>query len=72
MLLTIAERFGIPAAELLPERHRALPASPPVSHHTPEDAAVHRVVHLLRARPDLLLQVMAFIEQQAVSDPADG
>ena len=29
MLLTIAERFGIPAAELLPERHRASPASPP-------------------------------------------
>ena len=71
MLLTIAERFGIPAAELLPERHRASPASPPVSHHTPEDAAVHRVVHLLRTRPDLLLQVMAFIEQQVVSDPAD-
>jgi len=71
MLLTIAERFGIPAAELLPERHQTATLPPPTSQRSPDDAAVNSIVHVLRARPDLILRVMAFIEQQAVSDPAD-
>jgi len=71
VLLTIAERFGIPAAELLPERHQAPPPPSPIGKHSPEDAAVNGIVHVLRERPDLVLQVMAFIEQQTVSDPAD-
>lgn len=70
MLLTIAERFGIPAAELLPERHQAPPPPAPISTYAPEDAAVNSIVHVLRERPDLVLQVMEFIEQQTVSESA--
>jgi transcriptional regulator with XRE-family HTH domain len=71
MLLTIAERFGIPASELLPERHQAPSPPPPTSQRPPEDAAVNSIVHVLRERPDLVLRVMEFIEQQTVSDPTD-
>lgn len=70
MLLTIAERFGIPAAELLPEGHQTSTPLPPTSQRSPDDAAVNSIVHVLQARPDLVLRVMAFIEQQAASDPA--
>ena len=71
MLLTIAERFGIPASELLPERHRTLPSPPPTSQRPPEDAAINSIVHVLQERPDLVLLVMGFIEQKTVNDPAD-
>jgi transcriptional regulator with XRE-family HTH domain len=74
MLLTIAERFGVPAAELLPEDHRAPAAppqapAPPAGQQTPQDAAIASIIHVLREQPELILQVIAFIEQQAMAEP---
>jgi len=65
-LLQIADIFGVPACRLLPDRHQEQPAvapSVPVPHSL-EDDAIESVVRVLRAHPELIVDVMTLIEQR--------
>ncbi|NJO85263.1 MAG: helix-turn-helix transcriptional regulator [Blastochloris sp.] len=67
MLLRIADRFGIPAGQLLPERHRGHAAptiATPTGARTPEAAAIMSIAQVLHERPDLILTVMQVLEQE--------
>jgi len=72
MLLRIADTFGIPASRLLPERHQE-PATPPVMEQRAaapqslEESAIASVAQVLRERPELIVNVMQFLEQQALA-----
>ena len=72
MLLRIADTFGIPASRLLPERHRDTGQAPaPLEQRisTPpslEESAIVSIAHVLRERPELIIPVMQFLEQQSV------
>lgn len=79
-LLLIADQFGVPAGALLPAQHQpAPPPAPPqpVSDpraslaHLPhlEAGAITSIVQVLATRPDLIMPVMAAIEQFADAAP---
>lgn len=67
MLLTIADRFGVPAQELLPARYHAAPPAPPAP-STPEDGAIASIVRVLRERPELIVGALDYL---AAASPAD-
>jgi len=73
MLLRIADTFGIPASRLLPERHQELGAPPAaVEQHAAapqslEESAITSIAQVLRERPELIVAVMQFLEQQALA-----
>ena len=76
MLLRIADTFGIPASRLLPERHQE-PEAPPATVEQPavapqslEESAIASVAQVLRERPELIVAVMHFLEQQAQTSEA--
>jgi transcriptional regulator with XRE-family HTH domain len=70
MLLRIADTFGIPASRLLPDRHREMGATPVLAEQPAEaprsleESAIASIVQVLRERPDLIVAVMQFLEQQ--------
>ena len=69
MLLQIADIFGVPACRLLPNRHQEQPASPVVgsavqAQPSLEDDAIESIIRVLREHPELLVDVMTFIEQR--------
>jgi transcriptional regulator with XRE-family HTH domain len=69
MLLQIADIFGVPACRLLPNRHQEQPASPIVgsavqTQPSLEDDAIESIIRVLREHPELLVDVMTFIEQR--------
>lgn len=75
-LLLIADQFGVPAGALLPVSHQQgeppVPTQPALDHagdlaHLPqlEAGAIMSIVQVLTARPDLIVPVMATIEQYA-------
>jgi transcriptional regulator with XRE-family HTH domain len=73
MLLRIADTFGIPASRLLPERHRE-PGAAPISAEqrakvppSLEESAIASIAQVLRERPELIIAVMQFLEQQALA-----
>jgi transcriptional regulator with XRE-family HTH domain len=65
-LLQIADIFGVPASQLLPDRHQqptaALPVVSPL--RSLEDDAIESIVRILREHPELIVDVMSLIEQQ--------
>jgi transcriptional regulator with XRE-family HTH domain len=71
MLLRIADTFGIPASQLLPDRHHetaAAPAplaAPAVAPPSLEESAITSIAQVLRERPELIIAVMQFLEQQS-------
>jgi transcriptional regulator with XRE-family HTH domain len=71
MLLRIADTFGIPASRLLPERHQDTRAGSEIAQQRAEmatsleESAIASVTHVLRERPELIVAVMQFLEQQA-------
>ena len=73
MLLQIADTFGVPASRLLPERHREpRAASEPAEQsanmsQSLEESAIGSIAQVLRERPELIVAVMEFLEQQAVA-----
>src|SRR5262249_28137878 len=70
MLLRIADTFGIPASRRLPERHQAgstRPQQPAEAAPSLEESAIVSITHVLRDRPDLIVSVMQFLEQQALA-----
>jgi transcriptional regulator with XRE-family HTH domain len=73
MLLRIADTFGIPASRLLPEHHRELgAAAASTEQHTTapqslEESAIASIAQVLRERPELIVAVMQFLEQQALA-----
>jgi len=72
MLLRIAETFGIPASRLLPERHQDAGSAPTASEQrvsapqSLEESAIVSITHVLRERPELIVAVMQFLEQQSL------
>jgi hypothetical protein len=77
MLLKIADTFGIPASRLLPERHQDT-GSAPASIEQPisappslEESAIVSIAQVLRERPELIIGVMQFLEQQPVESERD-
>jgi DNA-binding XRE family transcriptional regulator len=80
VLLTIADLFRIPGSRLLPEQHRETPApaqpAPIASQGTPTPAvsplsapeaqAITTIVNVLTTRPDVIVGVMEYLEQQAL------
>lgn len=69
MLLQIADIFGVPACRLLPDRHQEQLASPVAgsadrAQPSLEDGAIESIIRVLRERPELLVDVMIFIEQR--------
>lgn len=79
MLLLIADQFSVPAGSLLPPEHQqsAPELTPPAPALASSDAAllaalpqleagaIKSIVQVLAARPDLIVPVMAAIEQHA-------
>jgi transcriptional regulator with XRE-family HTH domain len=77
MLLRIADTFGIPASRLLPERHQDT-GSAPASIEQPisgplslEESAIVSIAQVLRERPELIIAVMQFLEQQPLGAERD-
>jgi transcriptional regulator with XRE-family HTH domain len=73
MLLRIADTFDIPASRLLPKRHQE-PGTPPtaveqhaIAPQSLEESAIASVALVLRERPELIVAVMQFLEQQALA-----
>ena len=69
MLLQIADIFGVPACRLLPDRHQEQPPSSLAGSAVPaqrslEDDAIESITRVLREHPDLIVDVMSFIEQR--------
>ena len=77
MLLRIADTFGIPASRLLPDRHQdagAVPTSLDQHVSAPqslEESAIVSITHVLRERPELIIAVMQFLEQQSLETERD-
>jgi transcriptional regulator with XRE-family HTH domain len=77
MLLRIADTFGIPASRLLPERHQdtgRAPASVEQRVSAPpslEESAIVSIAQVLRERPELIITVMQFLEQQTLESEHD-
>ena len=77
MLLRIADTFGIPASRLLPERHQDTGGAPislvqPISApQSLEESAIVSITHVLRERPELIIAVMQFLEQQSLETERD-
>src|SRR5690242_10333804 len=77
MLLKIADTFGIPASRLLPERHQdtgAVPTSLDQHISAPqslEESAIISITHVLHERPELIIAVMQFLEQQSLGTERD-
>ena len=77
MLLKIADTFGVPASRLLPTRHQDAGATPasieyPVSApQSLEESAIASITHVLHDRPELIIAVMQFLEQQSLSSERD-
>jgi transcriptional regulator with XRE-family HTH domain len=65
-LLQIADIFGVPASQLLPDRHQEPPAALPAISlsRSLEDDAIESIVRILREHPELIVDVMTLIEQQ--------
>jgi transcriptional regulator with XRE-family HTH domain len=78
MLLRIADTFGIPASRLLPDpHHEAATLSAPldqVAAASPslEESAISSIAQVLRERPELIIAVMQFLEQQTLSANNDN
>jgi transcriptional regulator with XRE-family HTH domain len=72
MLLRIADTFGIPASRLLPERHQDTGSAPTSSEQrvsalqSLEESAIVSITQVLRERPELIVAVMQFLEQQSL------
>src|SRR3954469_1599556 len=70
MLLRIADTFGIPASQLLPDRHHESLSLPglfdqaAVAPPSLEESAITSITHLLREQPQLIIAVMQLLEQQ--------
>lgn len=66
MLLTLAEQLNVPAATLLPSEHQlssvAAPTSSPAA--SSHDQAIASIMHVLHLRPDLIADLMLFLEQR--------
>ncbi len=77
MLLRIADTFGVPASRLLPERHQehgaaSMPAQQRAeAPQSLEESAIASIAQVLRERPELIIAVMQFLEQQAVASDRD-
>jgi len=77
MLLRIADTSGVPASRLLPERHQESgTASAPAEQRAEapqslEESAIASIAQVLRERPELIIAVMQFLEQQAVASDRD-
>jgi transcriptional regulator with XRE-family HTH domain len=77
MLLRIADTFGVPASRLLPERHQesgtvSAPAEQRAeASQSLEESAIASIAQVLRERPELIIAVMQFLEQQAVASDRD-
>jgi|RhiMetdeSRZDD1v2_1073273.scaffolds.fasta_scaffold2301857_1 transcriptional regulator with XRE-family HTH domain len=78
MLLRIADTFGVPASRLLPQRHQESgTASMPAQQRAEapqslEESAIASIAQVLRERPELIIAMMQFLEQQAVVSDGDG
>jgi transcriptional regulator with XRE-family HTH domain len=78
MLLRIADTFGVPASRLLPQRHQESgTASVPTQQRAEapqslEESAIASIAQVLRERPELIIAMMQFLEQQAVVTDGDG
>ena len=78
MLLRIADTFGIPASRLLPDRHHEaamLPApldQPVAAPPSLEESAIASIAQVLRERPELIIAVMLFLEQQTLAANNDN
>ena len=78
MLLRIADTFGIPASRLLPDRHRepgagAAPEAQQVeAPRSLEESAIASIAQVLRERPELIVGVIQFLEQQAFESDQPG
>src|SRR5690349_24240915 len=72
MLLRIADTFGIPASRLLPEHHQDVGATLGLSDQrvfaplSLEESAIASITRVLRERPELIIAVMQFLEQQSL------
>jgi transcriptional regulator with XRE-family HTH domain len=77
MLLRIADTFGIPASRLLPDRHQDTGGAPTAieqrvsTPHSLEESAIVSITHVLRERPELIIAVMQFLEQQSLEGERD-
>ena len=77
MLLKIADTFGIPASRLLPEHHQDVGSAPAVNEQpisapqSLEESAIASIAHVLHERPELIIAVMQFLEQQSLETERD-
>jgi transcriptional regulator with XRE-family HTH domain len=83
-LLAIADIFHVPAEALLPPEHRLAAPNPAAAAVSPELTqgsvetdtdlepmelgAINSILHVLRANPELIMPVMAAIEQHAAGE----